>query len=77
MLNKLLPCQIQPWASHTDATVFRAPSQKSVSYAWRNRCLKEVYIRTICYKGIDNMKNLGTYGMDIKTELNKQCESVE
>jgi hypothetical protein len=43
----MLPCQIQPWASHTAATVFRAPSQKSVSYAWRNRCLKEGNIKSV------------------------------
>jgi len=28
-------------------------------------------------KGRDYLENLGTYGMDIKTVLKKQCKSVE
>lgn len=34
-----LPYQIQPWASHNAATVFKAPSQKLFSYALINLCL--------------------------------------
>jgi hypothetical protein len=37
--------------------------------------IKKVY--NFCQKyGRDHLENLGTYGMDIKTELKEQCDSV-